>query len=102
MGTESRPVPDYLRGLDGSNTRSLEMYITIQCIINQQQYFEISALMDRKPVKGPENWTDMIHCPGASEDSGCCVFNKLQLSDQSFLQSFDLLQSTQLRPEGTS
>ena len=30
------------------------------------------------------NWPDMIHCPGDCEDSGCCVFNELQLSDQLF------------------
>lgn len=69
-----------------------------QFFINQQEYFKITSLTDRKPVWRSENWNDAISCLGLAEDSSSSVLN--HLSDwfffvETFKDTVTVVQSTE-------
>ncbi len=44
-------------------------------------YFKINPKYNWKPVKGPEDWCDMLRFSGSSQNAGSSVLDELQLSN---------------------
>jgi len=63
LGPGSRPVPDHLRGQDGSYQQITNVFRTwtLQGFMNQQQDFKVHSLRDRKPEQRPQTWREVIH-----------------------------------------
>ena len=97
VGTDSRPVPDGLRGLDsserGSRSEMLFGPATIQCFITIQQDFEISSSMN---LSMKDNYSNYAETDSLLTEGPVCFVGHVEDQISVLRSQFCFSETTQL------